>query len=196
MKKILLINGKKEFGHSKGALNQYLNDIAYDHLKSLGHDVKLTIVDDGYNIDDEIQKWLWADTIIYQMPGWWMGPPWIVKKYIDEVFTTGHGVMYASDGRSRYDTSKKYGSGGLLHGKTYMLSLTWNAPFEAFVEKDQLFEGVGVDGVYLHFHKAHEFIGMKRLPTFIANDVMKNPLINEFTLSYKNHLDTVFRNAR
>lgn len=85
MKKILLINGKKEFGHSKDALNQYLNDIAYDHLKSLGHDVKLTIVDDDYNIDDEIQKWLWADTIIYQMPGWWMGPPWIIKKYIDEV---------------------------------------------------------------------------------------------------------------
>lgn len=60
-------------------MNQYLNDIAYDHLKSLGHDVKLTIVDDDYNIDDEIQKWLWADTIIYQMPGWWMGPPWIIK---------------------------------------------------------------------------------------------------------------------
>ena len=54
------------------------------------------------------------------------------------------------------------------------------------------FEGVGVDGVYLHFHKAHEFIGMKGLPTFIANDVIKDPKIEEYTENYKNHLDKVF----
>ncbi|WP_150466018.1 NAD(P)H-dependent oxidoreductase [Francisella sp. SYW-2] len=169
-------------------------DIAEKHLKSSGHDVKVTVIDDGYDIDEEIQKWLWADTVIYQMPGWWMGPPWIVKKYIDEVFTTGHGVMYASDGRSRHDASKKYGSGGLLQGRTYMFSLTWNAPLEAFVEKDQLFEGVGVDGVYLHFHKAHKFIGMKGLPTFIANDVIKDPKIEEYAENYKKHLSLVFDN--
>lgn len=104
----------------KRCFNQYLNDIVESHLKSLGHDIKVTVIDYGYDIDEEIQKWLWADTVIYQMPGWWMDPPWIVKKYIDEVFTTGHGVMYANDGRSRYDVSKKYGSGGLLQGKTYM----------------------------------------------------------------------------
>ncbi len=73
-----------------------------------------------------------------------------------------------------------------------MLSLTWNAPLEAFVEKDQLFEGVGVDGVYLHFHKAHELIGMKGLPTFIANHVIKDPKIEEYAENYKNHLDKVF----
>ncbi len=33
MKNILLINGKKEFGHSKGALNQYMNDLAEAELK-------------------------------------------------------------------------------------------------------------------------------------------------------------------
>ncbi|STV69983.1 modulator of drug activity B [Klebsiella pneumoniae] len=35
-----------------------------------------------------------------------------------------------------------------------MLSLTWNAPMEAFTDKDQFFHGVGVDGVYLPFHKS------------------------------------------
>lgn len=54
-----------------------------------------------------------------------------------------------------------------------MLSLTWNAPMEAFTEKDQFFHGVGVDGVYLPFHKANQFLGMDALPTFIANDVIK-----------------------
>ena len=28
------------------------------------------------------------------------------KKYIDDVFTTGHGSLYANDGRSRSDASK------------------------------------------------------------------------------------------
>ncbi len=30
-----------------------------------------------------------------------MGAPWTVKKYIDDVFTEGHGTLYASDGRTR-----------------------------------------------------------------------------------------------
>ena len=50
MKNILLINGKKEFGHSKGALNQYMNDLAEAELKNIGHSVQVTVVDDGYDI--------------------------------------------------------------------------------------------------------------------------------------------------
>ena len=46
-----------------------------------------------------------------------MGAPWTVKKYIDDVFTEGHGTLYASDGRTRKDPSKKYGSGGLVQAK-------------------------------------------------------------------------------
>ncbi|MFP1455777.1 hypothetical protein ACLB1O_28810 [Escherichia coli] len=32
---------------------------------------------------------------------------------------------------------------------------------EAFTEKDQFFHGVGVDGVYLPFHKANQFLVCK-----------------------------------
>ena len=67
------------------------------------------------------------DAVVWQMPAWWMGEPWIVKKYIDEVFTAGHGKLYTSDGRHRVDPTKNYGKGGLLNGKKFMLSLTWNA---------------------------------------------------------------------
>ncbi|RYF62370.1 MAG: T9SS type B sorting domain-containing protein, partial [Cytophagaceae bacterium] len=65
--------------------------------------------------------------------------------------------------------------GGLLHGKCYMLSVTWNAPLEAFEDKEQFFHGVGVDGVYLAQHKANQFIGLDTLPTFMCNDVIKQP---------------------
>jgi modulator of drug activity B len=188
MANILIINAGKQFGHSNGELNQTLSDLAAVTLLHSGHSVQVTEVDQGYDIEEEVNKYLWADTVIYQMPAWWMGAPWILKKYIDEVFTAGHGRLYANDGRSRNDSSKKYGSGGLLQGKTYMLSVTWNAPMSAFDAADDFFAGVGVDAVYLPFHKANEFLGMTSLPTFICNDVTKQPNIAADIERYRQHL--------
>ncbi|TKJ88986.1 NAD(P)H-dependent oxidoreductase [Erwinia persicina] len=192
MSQILIIDAGKAFAHSKGELNHSLTQVAASFLRDAGHQVDVTVLDDGYVVADEIDKYLAADTVIYQMPGWWMGEPWTLKKYIDEVFTEGHGKLYASDGRTRSDAAKKYGSGGLLQGKTYMLSLTWNAPLQAFTDPEQFFEGVGVDGVYLHFHKANQFLGMDGLPTFICNDVIKQPDIAGDIARYRTHLSAIF----
>ena len=73
-----------------------------------------------------------------------------------------------------------------------MLSLTWNAPMEAFTDPEQFFHGVGVDGVYLPFHKANQFLGMEALPTFIVNDVIKMPNVPSYLETYKAHLDQIF----
>lgn len=66
---------------------------------------------------EEVQNFLWADVVIWQMPGWWMGAPWTVKKYMDDVFTEGHGSLYASDGRTRSDASKNMAQAALVQGK-------------------------------------------------------------------------------
>lgn len=192
MKNILLINGAKTFAHSNGQLNDTLTELAQEVLSDLGHQVQVTRAESEYDAKAEVEKFLWADTVIYQMPGWWMGAPWTVKKYIDDVFTEGHGSLYANDGRSRSDASKKYGSGGLIHDKNYMLSLTWNAPMDAFNDAEQFFHGVGVDGVYLPFHKANQFLGMQTLPTFIVNDVIKAPVVEAYMAQYRDHLTQVF----
>lgn len=192
MLNILIINGAKKIAHSNGELNDTLTILAQQVLVELGHTVQISRADSNYDIQEEIQKYIWADVVIYQMPGWWMGAPWTVKKYIDDIFTEGHGTLYASDGRSRSDTSKKYGSGGLIHDKKYMLSLTWNAPKEAFTQADQFFEGVGVDGVYLPFHKANQFLGMQGLNTFIVHDVIKMPNVEQYESEYRQHLIDIF----
>ncbi|GEM_PF-4027 len=192
MSNILIINGAKKFAHSNGQLNDTLTEVADGFLRDAGHDVKVVRTDGEYDIQAEVQNFLWADVVIWQMPGWWMGAPWTVKKYMDDVFTEGHGALYASDGRTRSDASKKYGSGGLIQGKKYMLSLTWNAPIEAFTEEDQFFHGVGVDGVYLPFHKANQFLGMEALPTFITNDVIKMPDVPRYIAEYRKHLAEIF----
>ncbi len=124
MKNILLLNGAKEFGNSKGQLNLTLHNHALEILKTLGYEVDQTHIDQRYDPKEEIQKFIKADAVIYQMPAWWMGEPWIVKKYIDEVFGLGAGVLFKNDGRTHENPSKNYGKGGLDHGKnTCFLSL-------------------------------------------------------------------------
>lgn len=196
MKNILIINGAKKFAHSDGKLNDSLTQLAKQHLEEKEFNVRVTKVDNGYDTKEEVQKYLWADVIIYQMPGWWMGEPWTIKKYIDDVFTEGHGVLYKNDGRTRSDDSKKYGSGGLIQGKKYMLSLTWNAPAEAFEDPKQFFDGKGVDNLYYHFHKANEFLGMEGLPTYIVHDVIKNPDFQSYAKGYHLHLNEIIKLIR
>ena len=87
MEKILLLNGAKALGESQGRLNCALHNVAKETLESLGFEVLQTHIDKGYDEQTEIQKWLDSKAIIYQMPGWWMGEPWIVKKYIQDYTT-------------------------------------------------------------------------------------------------------------
>lgn len=185
---VFIINAAKEFDGSEGKLNDHLTQVATELLSSYQINVKSTRIDDGYGHDEEVDKYLWADVIIYQMPAWWMEGPWILKKYIDDVFSAGYGKMYIDDGRTRKDPAKKYGSGGLLQGKKYLLSVTWNAPFESFEEQEQFFEGKGIDAVYFPFHKANQFLGMEGLKTFGMFDVVKQPQIEQDVEAYKKHL--------
>ncbi|EAI7390005.1 NAD(P)H-dependent oxidoreductase [Campylobacter upsaliensis] len=186
----LLINGSKKFGNDGTRLNATLQSVAKEELESKGYKVLETIIDKGYKVEEELKKIKDSHLIIYQMPAWWMGEPWIVKKYIDEVYLAGVGVLFANDGRSRADESLKYGSGGLARDKRVMLSVTWNAPKEAFIESNGFFEGVGVEGVYLHLRKAHEFCGMEWLPIFMCNDVVKNPQVERYITKYREHIRT------
>lgn len=73
MKNILLLNGAKEFGNSKGQLNLTLHNHALEILKTLGYEVDQTHIDQEYDPKEEIQKFIKADAVIYQMPAWWMG---------------------------------------------------------------------------------------------------------------------------
>ncbi|NOL49382.1 NAD(P)H-dependent oxidoreductase [Pelistega europaea] len=189
---ILLIDGGKAFAGSEGQLNHKLHAVALEVLTASGHQIKETVIEDGYDIAEEIEKLLWMDVVIWQMPAWWMGAPWTVKKYVDEVFIAGHGTLYANDGRHRDNPTRNYGKGGLLQGKKHMLSLTWNAPLEAFTDPEEFFEGKGVDAVYFSFHKALEFLGMGTLPTYMCNNVIKEPDVPRFIADYKAHLTKLF----
>lgn len=72
MSNILIINGAKKFAHSNGQLNDTLTEVADGLLRDLGHQVKIVRADSDYDIKEEVQNFVWADVVIWQMPGWWM----------------------------------------------------------------------------------------------------------------------------
>ena len=51
---ILLLDGGKDFGHSHGKLNHTLQQKAKEVLTALGHHVKETVIDVGYDIETEV----------------------------------------------------------------------------------------------------------------------------------------------
>jgi len=178
MKKVLIINGHQYYENiAEGKLTQRYIDKANEFFEQNGFEVKLTEIDKGYEVQEELEKFSGADYILFQYPTNWMGVPWITKKYIDEIFSGGAGtVTYTNDGRSRHDPSKRYGTGGLLNDKKYMLSLTYNCPISEFNNKDGFFEGLSVDQANFAVHKTFQFCGMQQLETYSVHDVFKGDL--------------------
>ncbi len=81
MSNILIINGAKN-SPTNGQLNDTLTEVADGTLRDLGHDVRIVRADSDYDVKAEVQNFLWADVVIWQMPGWWMGAPWTVKNIL------------------------------------------------------------------------------------------------------------------
>jgi modulator of drug activity B len=193
MKKVLIINGHQYYDVvARGELTQHYIDKANEFFLNNGFEVKNTHIDKGYDIKEESDKLVWADYILLQYPVYWMGTPWITKKYFDEVLTQG--VHYASDGRSREDASKTYGSGGLLDGK-YMLSVTYNCPSSEFDNKNGFFDGLSLDEAHIATHKIFQFCGMKPLKTYSVHDIFKGDLNLDAELEkFESVLEENFKN--
>lgn len=187
MKKVLLLTLHQKYdGIANGNVTKALVERAKEFFVQNGFEVKETVIEDGYDVAQELEKFKWADMFFVQSPVYWMGLPWLGKKYIDEIFSGGTGtVTYASDGRTRSDPSKTYGSGGLMNGKKYMLSFTYNCPKSEFDNPDGFFDGLSLDEANVALHKTFQFCGAEPMPSYAVHDVYKS----EFSL--ENVLDAL-----
>ena len=194
MSNILIINAHEYYPFSEGRLNRTLAEKAAQILSANGHALKTTTMQDDYDVAAELEKHRWANVVILQTPVNWMGVPWSFKKYMDEVYTAGmDGRLTEGDGRTSEAPKENYGTGGSLTGKKYMLSVTFNAPREAFDDPNQeFFEGRSVDDLLLPAHLNAKFFDMTPLPTFAAFDVMKNPDVENDFKRFDDHLREVF----
>ena len=182
VKTILIILGKQSSDFARGNYNQGLFETAVATLKD-HYRVLTTVVEDGYEPDQEREKFKQADVVIYQFPVFWFHVPALLKAYVDQVYS--HGVFFgpAQDG---------YGSGGLMTGKQVMLSTTWNAPHEAFGNSESFFEGMTPEQVLLPMRRTHGFCGFSELPHFSAHDVIHQPDMDRDRARLVAHLEEVF----
>lgn len=189
MKKVFIINGHQYYPFAEGKLNATLVDKATEMLVAQGFEVKTTTMKDDYQVEEEIEKFLWADVVLLQTPLNWMGVSWSFKKYLDEVLTGGMmGKLSAGDGRTSEAPKKNYGLGGLLNGK-YMISVTANAPKEAFNDpNEKFFNGISEDDLLLPMHLNFKWFGLAPLKTFFAYDVMKNPEVENDFKRFESHI--------
>ncbi|WP_113635850.1 NAD(P)H-dependent oxidoreductase [Nubsella zeaxanthinifaciens] len=201
MEKIFVINGGQHFAHSGGKFNQTISNWDKDFFtETNGFELKYTDINQTYDLLEEVEKFVWADVIIYHTPVWWFGIPYKFKQYIDTVFTAGHrkGIYY-SDGRKIENPDVNYGTGGSLYGKHYMLTTTWNAPETAFTLPNEFFNQTSVDdGVMFGFHRMNAFTGMEKLPGFHFHDLEKNATaerITNYEKAYKAHLTATFNSV-
>ncbi|GEC78331.1 NAD(P)H-dependent oxidoreductase [Flavobacterium aquatile] len=197
MTKIFIINGGQKFGHSGGKFNETIAKETLEFFKNNSNfEVKTTDVNDEYNPAEEVEKYVWADVVIYHTPIWWFQLPHGFKKYIDIVFTEGHDKgIYHSDGRSSKNPAINYGTGGMLHGRKYLLTTSWNAPKEAFTLPGEFFNETSVDdGPLFGFHRMNAFTGMTSLPSMHFHDIEKNADVPRDLEQYKKHLTNLFLN--
>lgn len=195
MKNIFIINGGQVFGHSGGRFNATITEITLEFFTNKeGFEVRVTDINKEYEPEKEVENFAWADVVIYHTPIWWFQLPHGFKKYIDEVFTAGHQRgIYKSDGRSADNPAINYGTGGMLHGKKYMLTTSWNAPATAFTLPEEFFMQKSVDeGPLFGFHRMNAFTGMQSLESMHFHDVEKNADIQRDMTAYQAHLHKIF----
>lgn len=90
-------------------MNQTLVDNMV-RILSETNNIKTTIIQDGYHIEEEQQKFLWADIIIYQTPIYWFSVPGLCKTYMDEVYA--YGLFFKG--------ADQYGRGGLAINQSFI----------------------------------------------------------------------------
>lgn len=195
MTNIFIINGGHKFAHSPGRFNQTLLEKTEKFFTSRSdYSIKTSQVGENYNLEEEVEKYIWADIIVYHTPIWWFQIPFGFKEYIDKVFTAGHQKgVYVSDGRSRINPAINYGTGGSLHGKKYILTTSWNAPEQAFKLEGEFFDQKSVDdGPLFGFHKMNKFIGLEFLASTHFHDMEKNADVPKELKKYDDFLSQIF----
>ena len=115
--KTLLVTAGYSIFDAKGQLNSFLAYLTEKNLTEKGHKVKISdTTKDSWNVDREVEKLLWAETIIYITPIMWFNMPAPMVKWFDEV------LLY----EKTFIITDEYGEGGQIPADNFMIVTTSN----------------------------------------------------------------------
>ena len=180
---ILIVTAGYSIFDAKGQLNGFLAYLTEKNLGGKDHTIKLSDTTKDYNVDREVDKLLWAETIIYIMPIMWFNMPAPMVKWLDEV------LVY----KKTFVITEEYGEGGQLNADNFMIVTTSNMKSSDLGKGFVMKNTAHIDGVLQPLIMTNHYLSVRnQLPTFHAGDVIATDTawIED---AYDKHLDLHFK---
>ena len=164
MKKILLVTAGYSIFDAKGQLNSFLAYLTEKTLAKKGYEVKISdVVKDTWNTDRELEKLLWADTIIYITPIMWFNMPAPMVEWFDKV------LLY----KKTFIITDEYGEGGQVPAENFMIVASSNLKKSDLGKGFVLKNSPHIDDVLQPLIMTNNYLSIRnQIPTFHAGDVV------------------------
>jgi modulator of drug activity B len=181
--KILLVTAGYSIFDAKGQLNAFLAYLTESHFKEKGHQVKISdVTKDTWNVDREVTKLLWAETIIYITPIMWFNMPAPMVKWLDEV------LLY----EKTFIITKDYGEGGQIPANQFMIVTTSNLKNSDLGKGFVLKNTAHIDDLLQPLILTNHYLSIRnQIPTFHAGNVIAGDT-HWIQPAYQKHLDRYF----
>jgi modulator of drug activity B len=182
--KILIVTAGYSIFDAKGQLNSFLAHLTEKHLTKKGHKVKISdVTKDTLDMERELAKLLWAETVIYITPIMWFNMPAPMVQWLAEV------LLYDKT----FVITEEYGEGGKIPADNFMVVTTSNMKSSDLGNGFVMKEAHHIDDVLQPLIMTNNYLSIRnQIPTFHADNVIAGDT-GWIESAYKKHLSTHFK---
>ena len=164
MKNILIVTAGYSIFDAKGQLNSFLAYLTEEILSKKGYDIKISdVIKDTWNVDREVEKLLWAHTIIYITPVMWFNMPAPMVDWFDKV------LLY----NKTFIITDEYGEGGQVQAEKFMIVTTSNLKKSDLGKGFVLKNASNIDAVLQPLIMTNNYLSIRhQISTFHADNVI------------------------
>lgn len=182
--KTLLVTAGYSIFDAKGQLNSFLTYLTEKNLTEKGHKVKISdVTKDSWDVDREVDKILWAETVIYIMPVMWFNMPAPMVKWFGEV------LLY----NKTFTITDEYGEGGQVPAENFMIVTTSNMKSSDLGKGVVLKDASHIDDVLQPLIMTNNYLSIRnQISTFHADNVIAGDT-SWIGSAYEEHLNSHFR---
>jgi len=161
---ILVVTAGYSIFDAKGQLNSFLAYLTEKNLAEKGHEVKISdVTKDTWDVDREVSKLLWAETIIYITPIMWFNMPAPMVKWLDHV------LLY----KKTFVITEEYGEGGQVPADNFMIVTTSNLKRSDLGKGFVLKNAPHIDDILQPLIMTNHYLSIRnQIPTFHADNVI------------------------
>ena len=183
MKKVLIVSAGYPIFDAKGQLNGFLSFLTETHLREKGYELKISnVIKDSWDAEREVEKLLWADTIIYITPIMWFNMPAPLVEWLDKV------LIY----NKTFIITEEYGEGGQVPANNFMIVSTSNLKKSDLGKGFVLKNAPHIDDVLQPLIMTNNYLSIRnQIPTFHADNVIAGDT-SWIEAAYLKHLDKHF----